>query len=151
MVVDLISDIRSVRSEVNVPAATQAPLVLVNASAATRATIETWRPMIERLARISTGSPSRMSRRAQSAQIIVRGEVAALPLAGIIDLEAERARLTKEIGEARPGHRQRSTRKLGNADFMARAPEEIVEENRERRAAAETRKARIAEALARLA
>ncbi|KPH77532.1 valine--tRNA ligase [Bosea vaviloviae] len=147
-VVDLISDIRSVRSEVNVPAGTQAPLVLVNASAATRATIESWRPMIERLARISqiafeAASPP------QSAQIIVRGEVAALPLAGIIDLEVERTRLTKEMAKLDQDIAV-VDKKLGNPDFMARAPDEIVEENRERKAAAEARKIKIAEALARL-
>jgi valyl-tRNA synthetase len=147
-VVDLISDIRSVRSEVNVPAGTQAPLVLVNASAATRATVAAWAPMIQRLARVSdiafeAASPS------QSAQLIVRGEVAALPLAGLIDLEVERTRLTKELAKL---DQDIATvdRKLGNPDFMARAPEEIVEENRERKAAAEARKLKIAEALARL-
>ncbi|WP_324134148.1 valine--tRNA ligase [Bosea sp. (in: a-proteobacteria)] len=147
-VVDLISDIRSVRSEVNVPAGTQAPLVLVNASAATRATVEAWAPMIERLARVSAITFEAASP-AQSAQIIVRGEVAALPLAGIIDLEVERTRLTKELAKL---DQDIATvdRKLGNPDFMARAPEEIVEENRERKAAAEARKLKIAEALARL-
>ena len=148
-VVDLISDIRSVRSEVNVPAGTQAPLVLVNASAVTRATIESWRPMIERLARVSdigfeTAAP------AQSAQIIVRGEVAALPLAGLIDLDAERSRLTKELAKLDQDIAV-VEKKLGNPDFMARAPEEIVEENRDRKAAAEARKLKVAEALARLA
>ena len=147
-VVDLISDIRSVRSEVNVPAGTQAPLVLVNASAATRATIESWRPMIERLARISDvafegASPG------QSAQIIVRGEVAALPLAGIIDLEVERVRLTKEMAKLDQDIAV-VDKKLGNPDFMARAPDEIVEENRDRKVAAQARKLKIAEALARL-
>ncbi len=147
-VVDLISDIRSVRSEVNVPAGTQAPLVLVNASAATRATVEAWAPMIERLARVSAITFEAASP-AQSAQIIVRGEVAALPLAGLIDLEVERTRLTKELAKL---DQDIATvdRKLGNPDFMARAPEEIVEENRERKAAAEARKLKIAEALARL-
>lgn len=147
-VVDLISDIRSVRSEVNVPAGTQAPLVLVNASVATRATVEAWAPMIQRLARVSDIAFESVSP-AQSAQIIVRGEVAALPLAGIIDLEVERSRLTKELAKL---DQDIATvdRKLGNPDFMARAPEEIVEENRERKAAAEARKLKIAEALARL-
>ncbi len=147
-VVDLISDIRSVRSEVNVPTGTQAPLVLVNASVATRATVEAWAPMIQRLARVSDIAFESVSP-AQSAQIIVRGEVAALPLAGIIDLEVERGRLTKELAKL---DQDIATvdRKLGNPDFMARAPEEIVEENRERKAAAEARKLKIAEALARL-
>ncbi|MDP3410412.1 valine--tRNA ligase [Bosea sp. (in: a-proteobacteria)] len=147
-VVDLISDIRSVRSEVNVPAGTQAPLVLVNASVATRATVEAWAPMIERLARVSEIAFSDAAP-AQSAQIIVRGEVAALPLAGIIDLEVERTRLTKEMAKLDQDIAV-VDKKLGNPDFMARAPEEIVEENRERRAAAEARKLKIAEALARL-
>jgi len=147
-VVDLISDIRSVRSEVNVPAGTQAPLVLVNASAATRATIESWRPMIERLARVSEIAFEDASP-VQSAQIIVRGEVAALPLAGIIDLDVERTRLTKEMAKLDQDIAV-VDKKLGNPDFMARAPEEIVEENRDRRSAAEARKIKIAEALTRL-
>jgi len=147
-VVDLISDIRSVRSEVNVPAGTQAPLVLVKASAATRATVEAWAPMIERLARISEIAFEAASP-AQSAQIIVRGEVAALPLAGIIDLEVERARLTKEMAKLDQDIAV-VDKKLGNPDFMARAPDEIVDENRDRKAAAEARKIKIAEALTRL-
>ncbi|TAJ33324.1 valine--tRNA ligase [Bosea sp. (in: a-proteobacteria)] len=147
-VVDLISDIRSVRSEVNVPAGTQAPLVLVNASEATRTTIGSWRPMIERLARVSQIAFENAAP-AQSAQIIVRGEVAALPLAGLIDLDAERARLTKELAKLDQDILV-VEKKLGNPDFMARAPEEIVEENRERKAAAEVRKQKVAEALARL-
>ena len=148
-VVDLISDIRSIRSETNVPGGTQVPLVLVKASAATKAAVEAWAPMIERLARLSAiefadEAPG------QSAQIIVRGEVAALPLAGIIDLDAERGRLTKELGKLDQDIAA-VERKLGNPDFMARAPEEIVEENRERKAAAEARKLKIREALERLA
>jgi valyl-tRNA synthetase len=124
-------------------------LVLVKPSAATRAAVEAWAPMIERLARLSAiefadAAPG------QSAQIIVRGEIAALPLAGIIDLDAERGRLTKELAKLDQDIAA-VERKLGNADFMARAPEEIVEENRERKAIAQARKLKIAEALERLA
>ena len=147
-VVDLISDIRSVRSEVNVPAGTQAPLVLVGASEWTRHSVEAWAPMIQRLARISEISFETVAP-AQSAQIIVRGEVAALPLAGLIDLEVEKARLMKELAKLEQDVAT-VDRKLGNPDFMARAPEEIVEENRERRAAALARMAKIREALERL-
>lgn len=147
-VVDLISDIRSIRSETNVPGGTQVPLVLVKASAATKAAVEAWAPMIERLARLSAIEFAEQAP-GQSAQIIVRGEVAALPLAGIIDLDAERARLNKELAKLDQDI-VAVERKLGNPDFMARAPEEIVEENRERKAAAEARKLKIAEALERL-
>ncbi|MFC5418683.1 valine--tRNA ligase [Bosea eneae] len=148
-VVDLISDIRSIRSETNVPGGTQVPLVLVRASDATRAAVEAWAPMIERLARLSAIEFADQAP-GQSAQIIVRGEVAALPLAGIIDLDAERGRLDKELAKLDQDIAA-VERKLGNPDFMARAPEEIVEENRERKAAAEARKLKIKEALERLA
>lgn len=104
--------------------------------------------MIERLARLSAIAFADEAP-GQSAQIIVRGEVAALPLAGIIDLDAERARLTKELGKLDQDIAA-VERKLGNPDFMARAPEEIVEENRERKATAEARKLKILEALERL-
>ena len=76
--------------------------------------------------------------------------MAALPLAGIIDLGAERARLQKELAKLDQDIAA-VDRKLGNPDFMARAPEEIVEENHERKAQAQARKLKIGEALERLA
>ena len=80
---------------------------------------------------------------------MVRGEVAALPLKGVIDLSAERARLAKEMQKAEADI-ARVDAKLGNANFVARAPEEVVEEEKEKRAEALARKAKIAEALERL-
>ena len=82
-------------------------------------------------------------------QLIVRGEVAALPLEGVVDLEAEVARLDKERAKL-AGDIDKIDVKLANADFLARAPEEIVDEQRERRDAAQARKRKIEEALARL-
>jgi valyl-tRNA synthetase len=82
--------------------------------------------------------------------VLVRGEIAALPLAGVIDLAAERARLEKEMAKVR-GDIARVDAKLGNADFLARAPEEVVEGEREKREEAEARRVKIVEALARLA
>ena len=148
-VVALVSEIRSVRSEMNVPAGAQIPLVLVGASDATRERAERWRDTIARLARLSdiafaAGAPD------GAVQLIVAGEVAALPLVGVIDLSAERARLSKEA-EKIVADISRIDAKLGNADFIARAPEEIVEEQRERRAELEARHAKVAEALQRLA
>jgi valyl-tRNA synthetase len=72
-----------------------------------------------------------------------------LPLAGVIDLAAERARLAKERGKAE-GEARKVEAKLGNADFIARAPEEVVEENRERLQAARAEMARLDAALARI-
>ena len=81
---------------------------------------------------------------------MVRGEVAALPLAGVIDLAAERARLEKEMAKVK-GDIARVDAKLANADFLNRAPEEVVEGEREKRDEAEARRQKIVEALARLA
>ena len=80
---------------------------------------------------------------------MVRDEIAALPLAGVIDFAAEKARLEKEIARV-DSDLARIDAKLGNAEFIRRAPEEVVEEEREKREAARTRRARINEALERL-
>ena len=82
-------------------------------------------------------------------QLLVRGEVVALPLKGVIDLSAEKARLDKEIVKA-DADIKRVDAKLGNEKFVANAPEEIVEEEKEKREAAVARKAKLVEALERL-
>jgi len=147
-VVELISEIRSVRSEMNVPAGAQIPLVLVGADSAARGRAETWAEIIKRLARLSDISFA-ADAPAQAAQMIVRGTLAALPLEGIIDFAAEKVRLTKEI-EKLNADAVKIEAKLGNADFVARAPEEVVEENRERLAEARSRAEKLGAALKRL-
>ena len=148
-VVDLVSEVRSVRSEMNVPAGAMIPLVLVSASADgdVGARKDRWDATIKRLARLSDVSfasepPPR------SVQVVVRGQVVALPLAGVIDFAAESARLAKEIGKAK-GDEDKIEAKLGNADFLRRAPEEIVEEQRERLGDLRSRRAKLELALSR--
>jgi valyl-tRNA synthetase len=146
--VDLVSAIRSVRAEMNIPPATLVPLTLVGASDDTRARAERWREVIKRLARL--GDIGFADRAPDGAvQLLVRGEVAAIPLKGVIDLAAEKARLDKELAKA-DADIKRVDAKLGNADFIARAPEEVIDEQREKRDEAEARKAKILEALERL-
>ncbi|SEH38557.1 valyl-tRNA synthetase [Methylobacterium sp. 275MFSha3.1] len=147
-VVDLVSQIRSARSETNVPAGAQIPLVMVGAAPEVRARVEAWRDTLLRLARLSEITFSETPPR-NSVQLLVRGSVAALPLEGVVDLAAEVARLKKEQGKAQ-GEIKKIDAKLGNADFVARAPEEIIEENRERRESESARLAKIEEALVRL-
>jgi valyl-tRNA synthetase len=84
-----------------------------------------------------------------SLQLVVRGEIAAMPLKGVIDFAAERARLEKEMAKV-AADIKRVDAKLGNADFIARAPEDVVDGEREKRAEAEDRKTKILEALERL-
>ena len=146
--VDLISEVRSARSETNVPAGAQVPLVLVAADASVRARVERWGESLVRLARLSEIGFAEAAPK-NAVQLLVRGSVAALPLEGIVDLAAEVARLKKEAGKART-EIGKIEGKLGNADFLARAPEEVVDEQRERRDAEAARLAKIEEALARL-
>jgi valyl-tRNA synthetase len=146
--VDLISEIRSVRSEMNVPASAQMPLVLIGVGADVRARAERGFDTLKRLARVSEVSFADAAP-ANSAQMIVRGSVIALPLEGTIDIGAERVRLTKEIGKLE-GEVKKIDAKLGNADFVARAPDEVVEENRERRSDSISRIEKMTAALERL-
>ncbi len=105
-VVDLITEIRSVRAEMNVPAGAQVPLVLVDASAETQARAKAWDDALRRLARLSSiafaaAMPS------EAVQMVVRGEVAALPLAGVVDLAAELARFAqgrRQVGAGSGAH-----------------------------------------------
>ena len=147
-VIDLITAIRSVRVEMNIPAATMLPLVLADASPQTAIRARHWSEFIQRLARIAditfADAPPR-----GAVQLVVRGDVAALPLKGVIDLDAERARLAKDMAKA-DADIARVDAKLNNPNFASRAPEEVVEEEKEKREEAQARKAKIAEALQRL-
>ena len=145
-VIDLVTAIRSVRAEINIT--TSIPLVLAGASAETKARAERWSEFIKRLARVSDISSASAPPQG-SVQLVVRGETAALPLKGVIDIAAERARLGKEMQKA-DADIARVDAKLNNPNFMARAPEEVVEEEKEKREEAVARKAKIAEALERL-
>ena len=147
--VDLVTEIRSARAETNVPGGAQVPLVLVNPSTQTVERVKVWSDMIKRLARISEISIADQSPQ-QAIGLIIRGEVVALPLEGIIDLDAERARLGKEIDKI-TAESEKIKAKLGNADFVARAPEEVVEEQRERLEEGAERLVKLREALVRLA
>jgi valyl-tRNA synthetase len=146
--VDLISSIRSVRVEMNIPAANEIPLVVVGGHELTKSWLAAHGASIKRLARISMIEIGNTPPEA-SVQIIAGDALACLPLKGVIDLAAERARLAKEMAKC-DADIARVDQKLGNADFLKRAPEEIVEGEKEKREEAETRKVKIAEALERL-
>jgi len=103
---------------------------------------------MRRLARLS-GICFAAQAPAGAVALIVRGEVAALPLAGIIDFAAEKARLEKEMARV-DSDIARIDGKLANADFLRRAPEEVVEGEREKREEAVARRGKINEALDRL-
>jgi valyl-tRNA synthetase len=147
-VIDLVTAIRSVRVEMSIPPATSLPLVLAGASPEVAARARRWAEFVQRLARVGEISFAPTPPRG-AVQLVVRGGVAALPLKGVIDLAAERARLAKEMAKC-DADIARVDAKLGNPNFVARAPEEVVEEEKEKREEAQMRKAKLAEALQRL-
>ncbi|HEY3696935.1 valine--tRNA ligase [Phenylobacterium sp.] len=143
-----ISEGRSVRSELNVPVAARPPLLVLEATERQRAVLEANAAVISQMLRVEAlrfldAAP------AGAIPFVVEGATLALPVAEFIDLAAERARLGKEIAGL-ASDIDRTARKLGNADFVARAPEEVVEENRERMAEAQDAKAKLEAALQRL-
>jgi valyl-tRNA synthetase len=145
-VVDLISAIRSVRSEMNVNV--PLPLVLAGVSDQVWQRSQRWSEFIKRTARISEITRA-VAYGSGTIQLVVRSETVGLILSGLVDLAAERARLAKEMARAEADI-ARVDAKLGNANFVARAPEEVVEEEKEKRDEAQARKAKLAEALERL-
>lgn len=146
--VDLVSTVRSVKAEMNIPPSTLTPLVMVGSSAETKDRAQRWNDVVKRMARLSDVSFVDAAPEG-AVQLLVRGEVVALPLKGVVDLSAERTRLEKEAAKA-DADIKRVDAKLSNEKFVANAPEEIVEEEKEKREAAVERKARIVEALERL-
>jgi valyl-tRNA synthetase len=148
-VVRLIGLVRSVRTEMNVPPASQAPVLLRDATPETMARAERWMDAIRRMARASEVRALDGPMPSGSAQMVLDEATVVLPLAGLIDVKAERKRLTaardKVLAEAR-----KVEQKLANADFVSRAKPEVVEENRERLANFQAEAVRLDAALARI-
>lgn len=146
--IDLITEIRSIRSEMNVPGSARAPLVLTGASEVTRTRVATHEDLILYLGRLSSVAVGEVA--AAGSVPFVAGEATAnLAIAEFIDIKAEEARLLKDIA-AFDKTIEGVQRKLGNPDFVAKAPEEVIAENRERLADAQSGKAKLSAALERL-
>ncbi|MGO1074230.1 valine--tRNA ligase [Inquilinus sp. CA228] len=148
-VIRLISAVRTIRSEMNVPPAAELTATLRDASAETRRRLDTHGALIRRLARLAAIEPSEAVPEKGAAQAVIDEATLVLPLAGIIDLDKERARLTKEI-EKNASEVEKIDRKLGNAQFLEKAPDDVVEEQRERRAEAQAAIEKLRQALARV-
>jgi valyl-tRNA synthetase len=148
-VVRLIGLVRSVRTEMNVPPSKPSPVLLRDASPDTLDRARRWIDAIRRLARASDVGVLSGDVPKASAVAVLNEATVVLPLEGLIDIDAERARLAKERDKA-AAEAAKVTAKLSNPDFVARAREEVVTENRERLAAFESEIARLQAALERL-
>ena len=146
--IELVTGIRSVRSEMNVPAGAVAPLCVIGASKETEARLERHAAAIARLARVDDVGHSTAAPKA-SAQIVIGEATFALPLGDLIDVKTEAARLSKEVAKVE-GEIARVEKKLGNPQFVAKAAEEVVEAEREKLAEFQEQLARLKTALARV-
>jgi valyl-tRNA synthetase len=146
--IELVSGVRSVRAEMNVPPSARISLLLKDASAQTATRLAKHRDAALTLARLSSARVAGDIPHG-SVQFVLGEAVAALPLGEVIDLDKERARLAKDLKKAQD-EIAKFDAKLGNAAFVAKAPEEVIEEQKERRADAAAQAARLQEALKRL-
>jgi valyl-tRNA synthetase len=149
-VVRLVNEVRTVRSEMNVAPSITVPLLLSGASGESMARAGRWSDAIRRMARATEiraveGDPPK-----GVVQAVVGEATVMLPLADVIDLGAERARLAKERGRI-AAEADKTAAKLGSDVFVSRAPEEIVQEMRDRLDAQRTEMARLDAAMARIA
>ena len=149
-VVRLITAVRQVRSEMNVEPKAQLTLRLKDASAGTLARLDTHRDLIHRLARIEESGALDGDVEKGSVTAVLDEATIVLPLAGVIDVAAEKARLDKELGKLDP-EIVKYEKKLSNAGFLAKAPAEVVAQQKERLEGLKADRAKLDEALARLA
>ncbi len=143
--ISLIEAIRSVRSEMNVPAAKEIELLLTEFDMEAAQRLLRQSVLIKKLARLSEAA---VGNEAPEGSIVtaVEGATVNLPLADIIDVKAEMARLTKSLGKLDKEIKGLNS-KLGNEKFLAKAPESEVEKQRERLESAEAERAKLANAL----
>ncbi|CAN7409386.1 valine--tRNA ligase [Pararhizobium sp. LjRoot235] len=146
--IDLVSGIRSVRSEMNVPPAAIAPLVVVEASTLTKERLQSHAAAIRRLARVDAIDLAATAPKG-SAQIVIGEATVCLPLGSLIDLVAERSRLEKAIGKV-DQERERILGKLSNEKFVANARPDVVDAERERLAELDGQKTSLGVALGRV-
>ena len=149
--IDIISAIRSLRASMNLPAGAKLHAYVKDASAVTLTTIERQKTLICKLARLEElDALGNRDVTKDMVQTVSREAAILIPLKGVVDFEAERARLQKEL-ETLNKNLEGYSRKLSNESFVAKAPAAVVAEEKRRQAEAQENKAKVEEALARIA
>ncbi len=143
-----ITEIRSVRADMNVPPKAMIKLLVKDASEKTRKRLADYEEILKRMGRIETVEHTKAAPKG-SIQTVLDEATLALPIADIIDLDKERARLRKEI-ERLAGEIVKVDQKLGNEQFVSNAPEEIITEHKLRKETAETAHRKFSQALKQL-
>ncbi|MBL8806377.1 MAG: valine--tRNA ligase [Rhodospirillales bacterium] len=146
-VVDVITAIRALRAEMNVPQSAKLPLYRRDAGTVAQARLGRHEGLIRTLARVEAISAEPVGQGTKgAAPIAVADATLVLPLAGFIDTAAESKRIEKEIARL-AGDAEKLSRKLANADFLAKADPEVVEEQRERLAETDAARQRLSASL----
>ena len=140
----LVSEVRAARTELNVPPGARLPFAVAGAGVETRARVDRNAAIIGRLARIEEQVAI-----GGEAQVVVDEATFTLALGDVIDLAAEKARLTKAVGAAEKD-RDALAARLGNASFTERAKPEAVEKARADHAERAAEAERLRAALGRL-
>ncbi len=148
-VVRLISQIRAVRSEMNVSPGAKVPMLLKDAGSATTERLETHKGLILTLARLESAGLLVGDVPKGSVQEIIDEAAIVLPLAGILDIDAEQARLQKEAARLQTEIAKHDS-KLANKGFTEKAPAEVVEIERQRRTEEAAMLTKVNEAMVRL-
>ena len=133
-IIRLVSETRSTRAELNVPPGARIPLLLIGASDAIAVRLERYQDLIDRLARLEYSTSADVAP-AGSVTFVLDDCTVAMPLEGVVDFAVEVERLAKEIARLK-GDVAKIDGKLNNAEFVRKAPDEVVEEQKERRAEA---------------
>jgi valyl-tRNA synthetase len=145
----LVSDIRSARTELNIPPGLRLEMLATLENDKAQRRLAAFQSLIERTARIGTIRPQSVAFQGAAAQIAVEGALFVLPLEGVIDISAERARLTKSLEAAQKEARSLAGR-LANPAFVEKAKPEAVEKAKADHAEKSAEAERLAAALARL-
>ena len=148
-VIRLIGEARAVRAEMNVPAKARTGLWLNGAGEEARRRLRDNEEAIVRLAGLESVLDGDREVPAGAVQIVLDDATVVLPLADVVDVAREKERLSRELDRAR-GEIAELERKLGDEEFLAKAPGRVIEERRERKRDAESAESRLAAALARL-
>jgi len=147
-VIRVVSEIRSLRAEMNMPAGARIPVAVLGAGEAARARLEENRDALMTLARLESIAPVDTAPKG-AVQFVLDEATFALPLEGFIDISAETDRLTREIAKVGAEIAQIDA-KLGNEKFISRAPAHVVEEQHHRKADAEAVQEKLNDALKQL-
>ncbi|MDH5189114.1 MAG: class I tRNA ligase family protein, partial [Rhodospirillaceae bacterium] len=149
-VVRLVTSVRALRAEMNVPPKAMLSLYFKDASTDTISRLENNRDLIHRMARIEKSGAMEGEVEKGSVSAVIDEATIILPLAGAIDVAAERARLEKEIGKL-DAEAAKFEQRLSNKGFTDKAPKKVVDELQVKLAETKAESEKLGEALERLA